>query len=845
MTKETALQRIFEAEREQRATLDLSRLSLATVPPEIGRLTQLQSLDLRSNKLTTLPRQMGQLKTLQALNLRSNKLIRLPRQMGQLTQLQSLDLRSNELSEFPQWLRQLVALESLKLYSNNLTYLPEWIGELTQLRLLDLGDNYQFTLPTRMKEMTRLQSLNLCLNDLTALPDWMGELTQLQWLDLRSNRLSELPGWMGQLTQLRLLDLSSNRLIEVPEWIGRLKMLRSLDLSSNGLVELPGRMGEMMKLQTLDLSSNKLRKLPEWVGQLPELQNLYVTANPCVVPPDEVLDGALGPGHKQVNLHALRDYFRQLNEEGESYLYEAKMLLIGEGGVGKSSLAVKLHDVDAALPEPGDSTEGIEISRWSFPVPRHLPKAESEACYAHIWDFGGQEIYYATHQFFLTRRSIYVLLADTRQQHTRFYYWLKVQEAFGGSSPVVLVKNLNRRHGQDFQIGNLGKLRDRFSNLQEIIEVDLAKVPTTDGWSKLLRTLQRRFLSFDHIGQPTPATWVRVRTTLADDSRDTIPYRDYLALCRAKGIERDGDALQLSDYLHNLGDILHFQKDDLLQDTVILNPEWGLDAVYRALDNEAIRRAGGRFALRDLKQLWHEPKYDGFHIQLLQLMKNFQLCYELEENHHYIAPQLLPIEKPEYKWDTTDNLQIRFRYPDFMPFGLLSRIIVRLHRRIADQRLVWRTGAVFKDDFARAEVLELRKAETGEIRIRVSGSVKGELLMEIVRELEDMHDNLPKLRYQKRIPCNCVNCKESTEPHFFDLDKLHQRLQLRRDTIECQAPPTFEMVNVQNLLNDHWPVSTRDGGIHHHHYGDSYDIGEVRSQSTVIGRDAKSTNARE
>ena len=32
-----------------------------------------------------------------------------------------------------------------------------------------------------------------------------------------------------------------------------------------------------------------------------------------------------------------------------------------------------------------------------------------------MWDFGGQEIYHATHQFFLTRRSLYVLVDDTRK----------------------------------------------------------------------------------------------------------------------------------------------------------------------------------------------------------------------------------------------------------------------------------------------------------------------------------------------------------------------------------------------------------------------------------------------
>lgn len=33
----------------------------------------------------------------------------------------------------------------------------------------------------------------------------------------------------------------------------------------------------------------------------------------------------------------------------------------------------------------------------------------------HVWDFGGQEIMHATHQFFLTERSLYLLVLSGRQ----------------------------------------------------------------------------------------------------------------------------------------------------------------------------------------------------------------------------------------------------------------------------------------------------------------------------------------------------------------------------------------------------------------------------------------------
>ena len=77
------------------------------------------------------------------------------------------------------------------------------------------------------------------------------------------------------------------------------------------------------------------------------------------------------------------------------------------------------------------------------------------------------------------------------------------------------------------------------------------------------------------------------------------------------------------------------------------------------------------------------------------------------------------------------------RYPDFMPRGILSRAIVKLHKNIEDQRLVWRSGVVLSDDYARAEVLELRSRK--QIQVRVSGRNQRDLLMQIVRTLDDLH----------------------------------------------------------------------------------------------------------
>jgi Leucine-rich repeat (LRR) protein/GTPase SAR1 family protein len=783
-------------------SLHLRSTSSNSLPEWLGQLTNLQVLDLSSNNLSSVPEWLGQLHNLQALHLSYNNLRTLPSWLGQLTNLRSLHLKANKINTLPDWLGQLTNLQSFSfggdiLNRGELSELPEWLGQLTNLQSLYLRYNKLNTLPDWLGQLTHLQSLDLSSNNLTNLPEWSGKLPNLQSLDLSYNKLTRLSPWLRQLTGLQSLDLSSNNLHTLPPWLEELTNLQSLDLRYNKLSKLPEWQGKLTNLQSLHLNSNNLTTLPEVIVNLPQLQWLALHENPISEPSPEVFGDAL-TSYGPADIGAIRRYYIQLHEAGEAIFYEAKLLIIGEGGAGKTSLARKLQAPDSDLRVEEESTEGIDIFTWHFDLPPH---ASPGRYHVNIWDFGGQAVYFATHQFFLTKRSVYVLVTDTRHQHTDFYTWLKMQETLGVDSPVLLLKNRNRRHGNFFTIENLPQLRERFPNLKEVFELDLNYVPLEEAWPKLLRELEHRFLSLEHVGKSHPRTWVNMRRVLNNDRRETLSRQQFLQLCYEQGIRREEDALQLSDYLHHLGDILHFQQDAVLDDIVILKPSWVLDAVYRVLDNKDIVNNYGRFTYEDLYFLWHEPRYTGHHHQLLRLMQNFQLCYLLpDQGDTFIAPQLLSDDnRPSYKWDSTDNLQLRFCYPVFMPYGILSRAIVKLHHRIEKQKLVWRSGVILNDGYARAELLELRSES--EIRIRIGGYNKRDLLMEVVRALDDLHRGFPRLHYEKHIPCICSTCKTLDDPHFFALEELRQRLANRKGTIECKNPP-YEDVPIRSFLDD-------------------------------------------
>jgi Leucine-rich repeat (LRR) protein/GTPase SAR1 family protein len=762
----------------QSLCIDYSQLS--NLHSEIGQLSSLQALDLGYNQLSDLPSEIGQLSSLQSLNLCGNHLSTLPSEIGQLSSLQSLNLRGNHLSTLPSEIGQLLALQLLDLSNNQLSTLPSEIGQLLALQLLALSANQLSSLPFEIGQLLALESLDLNINQLSSLPSEIGQLSNLQSLALSNNQLSSLPSEIGQLSNLRSLALSNNQLSSLPLKIGQLSNLQSLALSNNQLSSLPSEIGQLSNLQSLALSNNQLSSLPPEIGQLLHLKLLSLSSNELLVdPPPEIIRNGT---------HEILSYLRQQLEQGRDYIYEAKFLIVGEGGAGKTSLAKKIKDESYELDSDEASTEGIDVIRWGFDF------QQGKEFRVNIWDFGGQEIYHATHQFFLTKRSLYALVIDTREDNTDLYYWLNIVRLLSKDSPAFVVKN--EKQDRTCRV-NERQLRSEFLSLKEILATNLK---TNRGLDDVKAAIQRYISALPQVGQALPKKWVDVRKALESDPRNYISLNEFFKICEANDFHQRKDQLQLSDYLHDLGVCLHFQADPLLRKILILKPEWGTDAVYKALDTQEVKENLGRFSRDQLDTIWGEDQYADMQDELLQLMMNFKLCYQIPgTDKDYIAPQLLDDNQADYDWDESNNLLLRYRY-DFMPKGILTRFIVEMHRFIEEQKLVWKSGVVLNNGSARAEVIEYYHKR--EIHIRVSGSRCKDLLTVISYEIDKINASYERLadKCKKLIPCNCDTCSGEQSPHFYSLEVLHKSLDKRNYQIQCQNG--FEMVDVRGLISD-------------------------------------------
>jgi GTPase SAR1 family protein len=607
-------------------------------------------------------------------------------------------------------------------------------------------------------------------------------------LGLDALGLKDLPDWIGKL-DLEHFSAADNKLSAIPDSFRNLVRLESLVLHWNPLKQIPPLAFDLASLETLGMIKCDIRAISADILRLHRLQSLDCSENPIESPPEEVASKGLD---------AIRDYWRQRADTGVDYLCEAKLIILGEAGAGKTSLARKIQDPNYKLREREKSTEGIDVIRHQFPTAiRTREDGEEKILHrnfqVNIWDFGGQEIYHATHQFFLTRRSVYALVCDDRKEDTDFSYWLHVVEMLSDASPLLIVQNEKQDRTRDI---NLSGLRARFENLRGALHTNL---DTNRGLDRVIESIQKELESLPHVGVGLPATWKRVREALEQDQRDYISLEEYLAICQQHGFTRREDKLQLSGYLHDLGIYLHFQDDPLLKNTVVLNPSWGTDAVYRVLDDSEVIYARGQFTRTHLGRIWSEVKYAGMQDELLRLMMKFQLCYALEGDQAYIAPQLLSSEQPPYPWEQTGGLVVRYEY-GFLPKGILTRFIVAMHRLIAGGKLVWKTGVVLERYGSRAEIIE--EYSQRRIRVRVNGPDSHGLLAIIDEQLERLHGSFPRLQYERFLPCPCEECQGKAEPYGFALERLIKMARKGR-AIQCHA--SGEMVDAVRLVRELLP----------------------------------------
>jgi internalin A len=696
----------------------------------------------------------------------------------------TLDLSNLGLTELPESVTQLSQLQVLYINDNDLTTLPESVAQLSQLDTLYLDGNKLTVFPESLTKLSRLSRLHLNNNQLETLPESIAQLSELQVLYLERNKLTMLPESITQLSQLRWLYLEDNRLATLPESVTQLSRLQALRLSFNQLTTLPESVAQLSQLQALYLDRNQLTALPEALRKLTRLGGLFLHGNDALGLPAEVLGAEWREGSTPAKPAAILDYYFRTRGRPRP-LNEAKLILVGRGAVGKTSIANRLiHDTF----EDVKKTEGIRITEWPLTVGEKRDQVR-----LNVWDFGGQEIMHATHQFFLTARSLYLLVLSGREgvEDADAEYWLKLIQSFGGGSPVVIVLNKTKEHPFDV---NRNALLRKYPFIREFVKTDCEDAT---GIEELRRTIERETDRLEHLRDAFPASWFSIKDRLAGMRRNYLSFEEYRRECAELG-EKDPEAQNsLAFHLHNLGIALNYSEDPRLKETHVLNPHWVTSGIYKILNANRLEKQKGEISLKDLSAILDLREYPKkMHGFLLDLMKKFELCFDLEgRDGVYLIPELLDKQQPEEaaEFGPAECLNFQYHYP-VLPEGLLPRFVVRTHV-LSDETQRWRTGVVLKLE----DNLALVRADAQERRvlINIKGSVAGRrrLLSVIRANFDRIHGSIKNLK-----PAEIVPLPRQPDAHVPYVELLAWEQSGKRE-FEKVVDGDIVTLDVQRLLN--------------------------------------------
>ena len=740
----------------------------------LQRLKSLRWLHLGGNSISDIS-SICNLTHLEELHLGANEILEI-KPIGNLVNLKRLNLSKNKVHEIPD-LSKFIELRILNLESNIITDISN-IAQLKILSSLNLGCNKISDIST-LKNLIGLKALFLANNRIRDVSD-LGSLRKLRVLNLSNNFIDDFSA-LDELSQLAVLHLDTNSIYDISP-LKKLTELKHLLLNNNNIVEI-SPLKAMRNLRVLDLRRNLVSQLPKeitelgmevkWSGKLHK-NGIFLADNPLEKPPIEIV--------KQ-GTQAVRNYFESVETEEVSRVYEAKLLIVGEGGVGKTCLMKRLMKPDKVIDQKELTTKGIEINQWRIDT----PKAKNFKI--NFWDFGGQEIYHATHQFFLTKRSLYLFVWSARKDDdlTSFDYWLNIVKLLSDNSPVIVVLN---KIDERIKTIDEQSLQGKFENVKFFDRVSALQ---GTGIDSLTENIRQQINELPHIGDVLPTVWVDIRRRLEGLDKNYISWDEYKAICSTFGLDEER-AEFLSRYYHDLGVFLHFLDNAVLREIVFLKSDWATNAVYKVVDAREIQENYGEFHFKQLKGIWNDYPEDKF-AHLLELMKKFEICFQIPRTQTYIVPELLRLGRPEFEWDYADNLRFEYRY-EFMPAGIITRFIVRTHD-IVKEEIYWKNGVILERENTEALVISERLHR--KISIWIRGDKKKELMAIIRREIDYIHNTLNNPDVKEMIPCICSQCATAEQAYFYDYQTLCRFR--AKGKIACEK--STEDVSIEKLLGEY------------------------------------------
>ena len=543
--------------------------------------------------------------------------------------------------------------------------------------------------------------LDLQYNELKQIPRCLPELPSLAELNLSNNHLTDIPDVPEWSSVLSVLDLSNNKLTTLPLNVVA-SSLRNLNLARNNLRNVPLCVCGFTTLHTLDLSDNPdILTLPSEMGRLSNLNRLNLKGLKDLNDP---------PRNVQRDT---RDCIRYLNSKLRCAkgFFRMKLMLVGCANRGKTTLVARLQGRDCG----DESTVGVDVSEWQF-----RPNLSKKAFNFSIWDFGGQEEYYSTHQCFLSSRSLYLLLfnlKDGEKGVQELRPWLNNIALRAPKSCIIIVgTHLDEVKDEDRDdvyklLQTVGELAHEYNNHLNIVEIMPVGLKNRLEHIGILKdAIYNHAANYKHRGQPImgqkiPASYhaldkqlelVRqeVRRKMREPIMHAEEFKTMVQQMNLTDIQDEEELRTATLFLTDVGTLLHYDdRGRNLHELYFIDPRWLCDMMSKVVTvkernpfvkNGVLNAEHIRLLFRDERFPWQ------YFEQYLTLLDRFEIALPLD-NKRILIPSMLPEERPK-DIDIEEDQKVPFfcRYIVFnsseTPPGFWSRLLSRIMHTVSKVR---------------------------------------------------------------------------------------------------------------------------------------------------------------
>ncbi|MEZ5386681.1 MAG: COR domain-containing protein [Prosthecobacter sp.] len=711
--------------------------------------------------------------------------------------LVELDVRKcadlEELPELPEGLEVLVIGDAPRLKALE----PARCGPaLMDLALTNCPQLVEGTIHSILEVAPRLEELDL---------SGCGQVTRLRDLPervtvLRADRLEFLKGLRELPMFLRRLDLRESAVENLPDFPDALDYVDLRDTRS--LERLPDKIG---KPRTLLMQGSGLGK----------------------VLPDELF----GEGVDYNSAPNVLAHF----ERARTLDHEIKVILLGNGRAGKSSLARRLS---AGTFDPNEvTTHGIRL--WSFPLefsPVDEPHASAKAT-VNVWDFAGQDLYHHTHRLFFQNKAIF-LVCDTAagpgaspegdgqdddllpkgwDVNRNLLYWREQIEALGSSPgmdgpPPLLVIRTKADRDHEAPAGQRKKefITKCGEALQGLELIDFG-AESGEGLEALQTAIKKAVADVlgargkREIREDALAVKDQLRALMQQNANEfrTAEAEDRPAQPPFPTLTRD--AFHALVKQHCAGTIYDQKPDTLLQQwhwtgflyyqprylpEIVLDQRWVIQGIYSGLDRERswkrLLAKGGRFTAEDLAQwAWNDAGYSAAHQALfLQFMKSCGMVFRFGERSgtdEYVMLNALPERNADterlaidYRAGTLETRRVALQHRHLSRDAVLE-LLAQMGEDWRKSGLLWRWGGQF-ESFRHAHSWEHNRPRSFaylDWRPRVPDSFGGTLAITLYGDDEEFLNDILR-ECQKLQGFEAVKFPEIKEPDLADLKQPDQ-----------------------------------------------------------------------